>query len=76
VQKIEIHGEITPDRPLLVVALQDAPVPEQARLDVVAGEFGAQQGVVQQVDLAHREVVRGPEPGVDLLYRVIGQVPV
>jgi hypothetical protein len=36
-----------------------APVPEQARLDVVGLERLAQQRVVEQVDLADRQIVRG-----------------
>ncbi len=42
-----------------------APVAEQAGLDVLRLQFLPQEGVVQQVDLAHREVVGGPPVGVD-----------
>ena len=42
-----------------------APVPEQARLDVLGRERLAQQRVVEQVDLADRQVVRGPPPLID-----------
>src|SRR5690606_892146 len=44
-----------------------APVAEQPRLDVPGGERSAQQRVVQQVDLADGQVVRGPPVPVDLV---------
>ena len=49
-----------------------APVAEQPRLDVLEPQRLAQQRVVEQVDLADRQVVRRPPVGVDqveLLYR-------
>lgn len=49
-----------------VEAGRRAPVSQQAGLDVACGERIAQQGIVQQVDLAHRQVVRGAPVGVDL----------
>ena len=49
-----------------VQARRGSPMAEQAGLDVVARERGAQQRVVQQVDLAHRQVVRSAPPAVDL----------
>jgi len=42
-----------------------APVAEQPRLDVLERERLAQQRVVEQVDLSHREVVRGAPEGVE-----------
>ena len=42
-----------------------APVAEQARLDVLEPQRLAQQRVVEQVDLADREVVRRPPVGVE-----------
>ena len=47
-----------------------APVPQQPRFDVVAGERFAQQRVVEQIDLAHGEIVGGAPPRVDLLEAV------
>ena len=41
------------------------PVAEQPRFDVVASERLPQQRVVEQVDLTHRQIVRGPPPGID-----------
>ncbi len=48
-----------------------APVAEQPGFDVVAGQRRSQQRVVQQVDLAHREVVGGAPPPVDLLEHLV-----
>jgi len=48
-----------------VQAGRGAPVSEQARLDVLRAERLAQERVGEQVDLADRQVVRGPPPGVD-----------
>jgi hypothetical protein len=48
-----------------VEAWRRAPVSKQARLDVRQREFLAQQRVVHQVDLAHRQVVGGAPPGVE-----------
>ena len=42
-----------------------APVAEQPRLDMLPAQRFAQKGIVHQVDLAHREVIRGAPPGVD-----------
>ena len=42
-----------------------APVTEEPRLDVLGGERLPQQGIGLEVDLAHREVVVGPPPGVE-----------
>jgi hypothetical protein len=39
-------------------------MPEQARLDVLRPERLAEQRVVEEVDLADREVVRRPPVGV------------
>ena len=48
-----------------VEAGRRAPVPQQARLDVLERELLVQQRVVHQVDLAHRQVVGGAPPGVE-----------
>ena len=58
------------DRPVQVgvdevEARRRAPVAEQPRLDVLGKQRLAQQRVVHQVDLSHREVVRRTPPGVD-----------
>ena len=42
-----------------------APVAEQPRLDVLGAQRLAEQRVVEQVDLADRQVVGGPPVGVD-----------
>ena len=42
-----------------------APVPEQARLDVLLLQRLAQQRIVEQVDLADGQIVRGAPVGVD-----------
>ena len=47
-----------------------APVAEQARLDVLERERLAQQRVVEQVDLADRQVVGRPPVGVQALQLV------
>ena len=47
-----------------VEARGGAEVAEQARLDVVAGERAAEQGIVFQVDLADGEIVGGAPVGV------------
>ena len=44
-----------------------APVPEQARLDVLGPERLAQERIVLKVDLADRQVVRGAPVGVEVL---------
>jgi hypothetical protein len=48
-------------------------VAEQPRLDVLRRQRLAQQRVGLQVDLADREVVVGPPPGVDGLELVVGE---
>src|ERR1035437_1505131 len=48
-----------------------APVPEQAWLDVFRTQGFSQQRIVQQVDLARRQVVGGPPVGIDQA-RLIG----
>ena len=50
-----------------------APVTEQARFDVLAGQRRAQQRVVQQVDLPDRQIVRRPPPAVDSADHVVAQ---
>lgn len=50
-----------------------APVSEQPRFDVLGGQRFGKQGVVQQIDLTDREVVRGPPVGVDQFQFFIGQ---
>ena len=50
-----------------------APVAEQPRLDVLERQRLAQQRVVEQVDLADREVVGGAPPGVDAPQLVVGE---
>ena len=60
-------------RPDQVQAGRGAPVAEQARLDVLGGEWLAQQRVVEQVDLPDREVVRGAPPCVDALELLTGE---
>ena len=50
-----------------VEAGASAPVSEQSGLDVLPGERTAQQGIVSQVDLPHREVVGSPPVGVHAL---------
>ena len=56
-----------------VQARRGAPVTEQPRLDVFGGQRLAQQRVVQQVDLADRQVIGGAPVGVDQGEFVIGQ---
>ena len=50
-----------------VQARRGAPVAEQARLDVAPQQRFAQQRVVEQINLAHREVIGGAPVGVDAL---------
>jgi len=50
-----------------VEARRRAPVPDEARLDVVAGQRLAQQRIVEQVDLPDAHVVGGAPPPVDRL---------
>ena len=59
-----------------VQARGGTPVPEQARLDVVAGQGFAQQRVIEQVDLSDRQIVRGPKPAVDPPDHLIAQLAV
>ena len=58
-------------RPQQVEARGGAPVAEQARLDVLADQGPAQQGVVHQVDLAHGQVVRRPPPRIERRHLVL-----
>ena len=48
-----------------VEARSRPPVAEEARLDVLGAQRLAQQGIVEQVDLTDREVVRRSPVGVD-----------
>ena len=48
-----------------VEARRRAPMPEEARLDVLLLERLAQQGIVEQVDLTDRQIVGGAPIGVD-----------
>ena len=57
-QAVEVHVDE-------VEAGRRAPVPEQAGLHVLAPQRLVEQGVVEQVDLAHGEVVRGTPVRVD-----------
>ena len=50
-----------------------APVSEQARLDVFWRQRFAQQRVVQQVDLAHGQVIGGRPVGIDEFEFAVGQ---
>ena len=52
-----------------VLARRRAPVPEQARLDVRRLQWLGQQRVVEQIDLADRQIVRGAPVGVQQLQR-------
>ena len=52
-----------------------APVPEEARLDVVRLQGAAQHRVVEQVDLADRQVVGGTPVRVEQVELVRGQGP-
>ena len=56
-----------------VQARRRAPVAEQPRLDVLALERLLQERVVEQVDLADRQVVGGPPVGVHLAQLVGGE---
>ena len=56
---IEMHAEH-------VQARRRAPVAEQPRLDVLALERLSQERIVEQVDLADRQVIGGPPVGVHL----------
>ena len=58
-----------------VQARRRAPVAEQARLDVLRPERRPEQRVVEQVDLADRQVVRGPPVRVEELQLVVGEGP-
>ena len=44
-----------------------APMTQQARLDVLDRQGLPQQGIVEQIDLSHREIVGGPPIGIHLL---------
>ncbi len=50
-----------------------APVAEEPRLDVLDAQGLAQEGVVEQVDLPHRQVVRRAPPGVDAGELLVGE---
>ena len=64
---IQVHvDEVQPGR--------RAPVPEQARLDVLERQRLAQQRIVEQVDLADREIVGRAPPGVDLREGFVGEI--
>ena len=52
-----------------------APVPEQPRLGVLEPQRLVQEGVVEQVDLSHRQVVRRPPVGVDEPQLVLAERP-
>jgi hypothetical protein len=47
-----------------IEARSSPPVPQQAGLNVVQFELFFQKGVIEQLDLAHREVVSSPPVGV------------
>ena len=48
-----------------------AEMAEQARLDVIAGERAAEQGIVAQIDLADGEIVGGAPVGVHKIELVL-----
>ncbi len=48
-----------------VEARRRAPVPQESRLDVLLLERLAQQRIVEQIDLADRQIIGGPPVGVD-----------
>jgi hypothetical protein len=56
-----------------VEARRRAPVPEQARLDVLWSQRLAEQRVAEEIDLADREVVRRAPIRVDQLKVVSGE---
>ena len=56
-QPIEVHIEKVQSR-------RRAPMAEQPRLDVLELERGFEQGIVLQIDLPDREVIRGAPIGV------------
>lgn len=56
-QPVEMHVQ-------KVQARCRAPVPEQARLDVLKGQRFLEERIATEVDLAHRQIVRGAPPGV------------
>jgi hypothetical protein len=58
-------------RPVTVLVVGGAPVAEQARFDVVAGQRCLQQRVVQEIDLTDRQVVGGAPPAVQLREGVV-----
>ena len=67
VHRVEVAGRDDPVQVRVdeVQAGGGAPVAEQPRLDVLGPQRLAQQRVVEQVDLADRQVVGGPPVGVD-----------
>ncbi len=65
-----------PDQPVEVGVEQvqtgrRTPMAQQARLDVVGGQVAFEQRVVEQVDLADGEIVRGSPPSVDVVEGVL-----
>ena len=56
-----------------VEAGRGAPVAEQPRLDVLGSQGFGQQGVAEQVDLPHRQVVGSAPPGVERVEFGFGQ---
>jgi hypothetical protein len=50
-----------------------APVPEQPRLDVLQRERLLQEGIVVEIDLPDRQIVRGPSIGVHLAEQFRGE---
>ena len=49
-----------------VEARRRSPVAEQSRFDVLSHERLAEQRIVNQIDLADRQVVRGPPPRIEV----------
>ena len=66
----EDHIEITRSDDAIEVHVEEvqpwrrAPMPKQARLDMLYFERLAQQRIVEQIDLPDREIVRRAPPGV------------
>ncbi len=67
---VKVAGDDGPVQmcPQQVQARTGSPVAQQARLDVLGPQTAGEQRVGHQVDLAHRQVVRGPPPGVQRGY--------
>ena len=53
-----------------------APMAQEPGLDVPGLKRPAQEWVIQEINLTHRQVVRGPPPGVDGLALVVRERPV